>query len=81
MKYAIMVSYYTWNEETQTQGEEWLYLGTEGKLKIFIFEDKITENTKLFNSAKAAGEYVDKHFGADDQRVCYKTVKIVEVIN
>jgi hypothetical protein len=32
-----------------------------------------------YKDAKEAGEYVDKHFGVDQQRCSYSTVKIVEV--
>jgi len=55
------------------------YVGTEGKLKIFVLEDEMTENTKRFKTAKEAGEYVDKHFGADAQRISWKTVSIEEI--
>lgn len=79
MKYAIQVSYYMYNSETDTEYEEWLYLALEGKHKIFIFEDEVSEKTKLFDTAKEAGEYVDKHFGADHQRCSFSTVRIVEV--
>ena len=76
--YAIMVDYYRWSEEKGDYTEP-LYLGLEGKLKIFVFDEEITERTKLFKTAKAAGYYVDKHFGPDRQRICFKSVKIVEV--
>lgn len=79
MKYAIQVSYYMYNSETDEEYEEWLYLALEGKLKIFVFRDEIDEETKLFDTAKEAGEYVDKYFGADDQRINYSKVRIVEV--
>lgn len=79
MKYAIQVSYYMYNSETDTEYEEWLYLALEGKLKIFIFEEEVNKKTKLFNTAKEAGEYVDKHFGVNQQRSSYSTVRIVEV--
>lgn len=79
MRYAIMVSYYMWNEKENKEYEEWLYLALKGERKIFVFEDSVTENTKLFDAAKEAGEYLDKHFGPDKQRCSYSTVKIVEV--
>lgn len=79
MKYAIQVSYYMYNSETDTEYEEWLYLALKGKHKIFIFEYEVNEKTKLFDTAREAGEYVDKHFGADKQRCSYSTVRIVEV--
>ena len=79
MKYAIQVSYYMYNNGTDTEYEEWLYLALKGEHKIFIFEDNVNEKTKLFDTAKEAGEYVDKHFGADQQRSSYSTVRIVEV--
>lgn len=79
MKYAIQVSYYMYDSETDKEYEEWLYLALEGKLKIFVFEEEINEKTKLFNTAKEAGEYVDKHFRADKQRCSYSAVRIVEV--
>lgn len=79
MKYAIQVSYYMYDGTTDNEYEEWLYLALEGKHKIFIFEDEVNEKTKLFATAKEAGEYVDKHFGADNQRCSFSTVRIVEV--
>ena len=79
MKYAIQVSYYMYNEETETEYEQWLYLALEGEHKIFIFEEDVTEKTKLFSTAREAGEYVDKHFGVDDQRASYSTLRIVEI--
>lgn len=78
-KYAIMVSYYMWNEKENKEYEEWLYLALEGERKLFVFEENVTDRTKLFNTAKEAGEYLDKHFGPDKQRCSYSTVKIVEV--
>ena len=79
MKYAIQVSYYMYNSETDTEYEQWLYLALEGKHKIFVFEDDVTERTKLFDTVREAGEYIDKHFGADEQRCSYSTVRIVEI--
>ena len=43
------------------------------------FDEKVNERTKLFKTAKAAGEYVDKHFGPDKVRMSFKSVQIVEV--
>ena len=79
MKYAIQVSYYMYNSETDTDYEEWLYFGLKGKYKIFVFDDDVKKRTKLFNTAKEAGEYVDKHFSSDNQRCSFSTVRIVEV--
>ena len=79
MKYAIQVSYYMWSEVTETEYTEWLYLGTEGGLKIFVFDDEVNEQTKLFDTAIEAGQYVDKYFGADKQRCSFESVRIVEV--
>lgn len=79
MKYAIQVSYYMYDSETNAEYEQWLYLALKGKNKIFIFEDEVNRKTKLFDTAKEAGEYVDKYFGADEQRCSFSTVRIVEV--
>lgn len=79
MKYAIQVSYYMWDEKTETEYTEWLYLGLEGKLKVFVFDEEINEQTKLFDTAVEAGQYVDKHFGADELRCSFESVRIVEV--
>ena len=79
MKYAIQVSYYMYNSETDTEYEQWLYLALEGKHKIFIFEDDVTEKTKLFETATEAGKYVDKHFDKDEPRCSFSKVRIVEV--
>lgn len=79
MKYAIQVSYHMYNNEIDEEYDSWMYLALEGKLKLFIFEEDITEKTKLFDTAKAAGEYVDKHFGQESNRCSYSTVRIVEI--
>ena len=79
MKYAIQVSYYMYDSATDKEYEEWLYLGLEGERKILIFEYNVTEKTKFFDTAKEAGEYVDKHLGAGQQRGSFSTVRIVEV--
>lgn len=80
MKYAIVANYYHEDPEGKldyiTKPE---YLGLEGKAKIFIFEDTVTEKTKLFGTAKEAGEYVDVHFGPDKMRCSFESVMIVEV--
>ena len=79
MKYAIQVSYYMYDSEADREYEEWLYLALEGEMKIFVFEEDVTEKTKLFDTAKEAGEYIDKHFSKDEQRCSFSTVRIVEV--
>ena len=78
MKYAIQASYYMWNKEMNWEYEQWEYLALD-EHKIFIFEDGITERTKLFSTAKAAGEYVDKHFGVGYVRCSFSKMRIVEV--
>ena len=79
IKYAIQVSYYMYNSATDTEYEEWLYLGLEGEHRIFVFDDDVIERTKLFDTAGEAGAYVDKHFGPEKQRCSYSTVRVVEV--
>ena len=79
MKYAIQASCYIWSNITDSEYEEWNYVGVEGKHKIFIFEEDVTKKTKIFDSATEAGEYVDKHFGADKVRLSYSGVRIVEI--
>ncbi len=79
IKYAIIATCYGWDGENGCEKDEELYVAVEGEYKILIFEDSITNKTKLFSTAKEAGEYVDKHFGANDQRASYRTVKTVEV--
>ena len=80
MKYAIQLSYYHWNSETNEEYEKWVYVGVEGVHKIFVMDDDMTDRTKLFNTAAEAGAYVDKHFSDDDgKRCCYSTVRIIEV--
>lgn len=79
MKYAIQASYYMYNAETDTDYEQWLYLALEGEQKIFVFEKNITDKTKLFDTAKEAGEYLDKHFNPNEMRCSFSTMRIVEV--
>ena len=79
MKYAIMANYYMYNEETDTEYSQWHYLGLEGKLKLFVFDEDITDRTKLFDTAREAGEYLDKHFDPSEPRCSFSHVRIVEV--
>ena len=80
VKYAVQLSYYCWNSETNEEYEKWVYVGTEGEHKIFVMDDEITDRTKLFDTASEAGEYIDKHFYDDNgKRCCYSTVRIIEV--
>lgn len=78
MRYAIMADYNMWDEEKKEEYSKWMYLGIEGKLRLFVFEEEINENTKLFDTATEAGKYIDKHF-SNDNRICYKSVRMVEV--
>lgn len=75
-KFMIQVARWMYSDE---KGEytEWQYLGTEGKLKLIITENNITENTKIFNSAKEAGEYVDKMLEKDYYRINFADIRIV----
>lgn len=75
-KFYIQVARWMYSDE---KGEyvEWQYLGTEGKLKLIITEDEITENTKEFDSAKDAGEYVDKILAKDYFRINFADIRIV----
>lgn len=79
MKYAIQANYYMWNEKEEKEEMKWLYLGIKGAMKIFVFDDEVNERTKLFNTAKEAGEYVDKHFSPEEMRCSFNSVRIVEV--
>ena len=79
MKYAIQASYYMWDDVRETEYEEWVYLGLEGEHKLFVFDELVNKRTKLFDTATEAGAYVDKHFGENDARTSYSTVRIVEV--
>ena len=54
-------------------------VGVKGEHKLFVLEEDITENTKIFNTARKAGEYVDKHFGDNDMRCNYDNVRIVDL--
>ena len=79
-KYAVQLSYYHWNSETNEEYEKWVYVGTEGEHKIFVMDDEVTDRTKLFDTASEAGAYIDKYFYDDDEkRCCYSTVRIIEV--
>ena len=78
MKYVIMANYYIYKEGDDEYTEP-LYLGLEGPLKIFVFDEEVNERTKLFDTAKEAGEYLDKHFGSDEKRISFKSMQIVEV--
>ena len=79
MKYAIQASYYMYNNETDETYEQWLYLGLKGERKLFVFDDDVNERTKLFDTAREAGEYIDTRFGPDEIICSFSTVRIVEV--
>ena len=81
MKYAIQASYYMYNSETDTEYEQWLYLAIEGERKIFVFDEDVSNRTKIFNTAKEAGDYLDKHFSPDKMRCSFSTMRIVEINN
>lgn len=80
MKYAIKADYYMWSEEKGEHTEE-LYLALEGPKKLFVFEEDITERTKLFDTAREAGEYIDARdsLNGKGMRMSFKSLKIVEV--
>ena len=79
MKYAIQGSRYMVDKDTDNEYVQWMYIGTEGKLKLFVFEKEVTKDTKLFDTAREAGEYMDNHFGPDKVRCGFSSVRIVEV--
>lgn len=79
MKYAIQGSYHMWDKETETEYDEWMYVGVEGKLRLFVFDEDVTKNTKLFKTAREAGAYMDNYFGPDEVRCSFSSVRIVEV--
>lgn len=81
MKYAIQASYYMYDSETDTEYEQWLYLAIEGERKIFVFEEDISDRTKIFDTAKEAGAYLDKHFSPNKTRCSFSTMRIVEINN
>ena len=69
MFYVIVVDYYMYSEEKGMYTEP-AYLGLEGEHKLFVFDEQIVNRTKTFNTAKDAGEYVDKHFSK--QSCCFE---------
>ena len=78
MKYAIMADY-NMLDKNNREYNKWLYLGIDGELRLFVFDEEIVERTKLFDTATEAGKYIDKHFGSKEGRICYKSVRLVEV--
>ena len=75
MKYAIVADYYKGTEDET----EKLFLGADGKYKLFVFDENVTKRTKLFKTAARAGKYMDTHFPPNEARFCIKSVSIVEV--
>ena len=75
MKYYILVDYFMYSDEKGDYTEP-LYLGVEGEHKIFVFDKEVSARTKIFTSAKEAGEYVDKHFS--DMPMSYENLRIVQ---
>lgn len=60
MLYAIMVDYHMWNEKKGDYNEP-NFLGLEGERRIFIFEPKITDRTKIFTTLSDANKYISKY--------------------
>ena len=75
-KFMIQVARWMYSDE---RGEytEWMYLGVEGKLKLIVTEEEITENTKVFNSAEKAGKYVDEMLAKNYFKINFADVRIV----
>lgn len=80
MKYAIQLNMYHYDSKTDKEYESWVFVGVDGKWKIFVMDDEVTDKTKLFKNATEAGEYLDMFFGPDKQRASYSSARIVEVI-
>ena len=79
--YTIMIDYYSCLNDENGNTFDYktpCYLGTEGKLKLFIWEHNITSNTKLFQTAKECGEYLDKHF-KEDFEIYGENLRIVKI--
>ena len=80
MKYAIMVDYNVdYDEEKDEVIGMPMYLGLEGEHKLFIFNTEIIDSTKLFDSAKEAGEYVDKYLSDSNSQISFTNLKIVQI--
>lgn len=80
MKYAIVADYYLVDPEGKLDYiTKPMYLGLQGTHKIFVFDEEVTDRTKLFDTATEAGKYVDKHFNPNDIRCSFERVMIVEV--
>lgn len=79
MRYAIQLSMYRYNSETDTEYEQWAYVGIEGEHRIFVLDDDVCKRTKLFKTAKEAGEYLDAKFSPEEQRCSYSSARIVEI--
>ena len=77
MKYALQMDLYMVSENAR-EYRKWHYLAVDSVSKAFHFETKITKETKLFDSAREAGEYLDKYW-ANKSRYQFKSIKIVEV--
>ena len=75
-KFMIQVARWMYSDE---RGEytEWMYLGAEGKLKLIVTEEEVTENTKVFDSAEKAGKYVDEMLAKDYFKINFADVRIV----
>lgn len=83
MKYVIVVDYYVENPNNPNDMDytEPHYLGVDEN-GIFIMATKITKRTKIFNSAKDAGEYIDNcnMLNGTNMRCSFKTVSVRELI-
>ena len=85
MRYAIMVDYYVDMDENGNMITMPTYFGTKGVMKIFIFEEEQTENTRYFNTKKEAQDYIDKYLDVKETEdgfikiEQYENIRIVEV--
>ena len=77
--YAIVVDYYHWNEETQSEYTKTLYAGTKYPPRnIYVFDEEFNDRSLRWGNKDAAIEYfIDHKFNED--ACCYENARIVKV--
>ena len=82
MRYVIVVDYYVENPNNPDDFNytEPHFLGVDEN-RIFVMETEVTERTKIFNSAREVGEYIDNcnMLNGTSMRCSFRTFSVREL--
>ena len=82
--FAIMVDYYMFSEETNSEYKEPMYVSIDtdtkdkdgNSLNLITFNKHLTSNTRIFDDVFEAGNYIDSHF---KNSCCCENARVVEL--